>query len=469
MHRRVSTLCVVLGGAFALLLAVPAQAGQARTEAARTSTAVAAQPVTGTPSFPVKTKLVEQVRQLVQCGTLMYAVGTFSVVDSAGKAYQRNNAFSFTAAPPFTMTSWNPNVNGIVNSITFNSGNCSDAYLGGSFTSVGKQPAGNIAEVTTAGTGALVPAFGHSASARVETLASYQHHILAGGFFTTINGSSKDPYMASLNATTGKNDRFVGLSISGHYTFPGASYNHTKVYNQQISHSGQLDLVEGDFTSVGGKRRHQIFMLDLASRPKATLTAWTSPRFDGSKGYPPNGFYYNCGHVEPFYIRAAAWSPDDQTIYLATTGYRPWNHRSLPARGLCDAAAAFSANPAAPALEWINYTGCDSLYSVAADDAAVYFGGHERYSENPDDCDAPGPGSVPDPGMEGLDPATGALLTNSSGDALYTRGRGLGADDMVRNDEGLWIASDNFDDTAMCGGVQGLSGICFLPADLGDH
>jgi len=27
----------------------------------------------------------------------------------------------------------------------------------------------------------------------------------------------------------------------------------------------------------------------------------------------------------------------------------------------------------------VNYTGCDSLYSAAADASAAYFGGHERY------------------------------------------------------------------------------------------
>jgi hypothetical protein len=465
MYRRVASFCFVIGGISSLVLAMPGGAGHAQAAAARTSDTmpVSAQPATGTPSFPAQTKAVEQVRQLVQCGPVMYAVGQFSVVDSGGHAYRRSNAFSFLATAPFTMTSWNPNVNGPVNSITFNSGRCSDAYLGGNFTSVGRQRAANIAEVTTAGTGSLVQRFAHSASAKVETLASYQDHILVGGYFTKISGSSAHAYMTSLNATTGKNDRFLELKISGHYTFPGVHDNPTKVYNQQISHSGTLDLVEGDFTSVGGQRRHQIFMLNLASRPRATLTAWTSPRFDGSQGYPPHGFFYNCGKAEPFYLRAAAWSPDDQTIYIATTGHRPWNYPGLPDRGLCDAAAAFSASPASPALEWINYTGCDSLYAAAADADAVYFGGHERYSENPDGCDAPGPGSVPAPGMEGLDPATGALLTNTSGGALYSRGRGLGADDMVRNIEGLWIASDNFEGTQMCGGVLGLSGICFLP------
>ena len=53
---------------------------------------------------------------------------------------------------------------------------------------------------------------------------------------------------------------------------------------------------------------------------------------------------------------------------------------------------------------------------------------------------------------------------NSAGTAgLYSRGRGIGADDMLITSAGLWIASDNEQDTAMCGGVFGHAGICFLP------
>ena len=57
--------------------------------------------------------------------------------------------------------------------------------------------------------------------------------------------------------------------------------NPTRVYNQQLSHSGTLDLVEGDFTSVGGQPRQQIFMLNVGG-PTATVTGWTSPEWDGS-------------------------------------------------------------------------------------------------------------------------------------------------------------------------------------------
>ena len=209
----------------------------------------------------------------------------------------------------------------------------------------------------------------------------------------------------------------------------------------------------GDFTSVGGQQREQIFMLNLAAR--AQVTGWTSPEFDGSNpAYP-----YECATVEPFYVQAASWSPDDSTVYIATTGYHANGYPTgaTPRQGLCDAAAAFPSTQTSVLHNWVNYTGCDSLYSTAADASTAYFGGHERWSSNPDDCDAMGPGAINAPGMEGLSPSTGALTFNP------TRGRGLGADDMLITSAGLWIASDNLSDTNTCGGVSGHAGICFLP------
>jgi len=56
-----------------------------------------------------------------------------------------------------------------------------------------------------------------------------------------------------------------------------------------------------------------------------------------------------------------------------------------------------------------------------------------------------------------LCPATGALTYNP------TRGRGLGADDMLVTSAGLWVASDNAFSADNCGHVGGHAGICFLP------
>lgn len=405
---------------------------------------VSSTPAAGTPQLAT-TGTTEQVRQLAQCGGTMYAVGSFTSIKRYSSTFARDNAFSFSAAAPYMVTSWNPDVNGIVNSITF-SPDCSVAYLGGKFTSIGGTAVQNLAAVSTS-TGAVISTFGHSASGQVETLQYYNGHVLTGGYFTKVNNSGADPYMASLNASTGKDDGFVQLNISGNYQFPGVAANPTRVYNQQLSNGGSLDLVEGDFTSAGGQPRQQIFMLDL-SGPTAAVTAWTSDEFNG-----------NCNYNEPFYLQAAAWSPDDSTIYVATTGYKPNGTPagSFPRSGLCDAAAAFPATQASVTHAWINYPGCDSLYSTAADASTAYFGGHERWASNPNGCDFAGPGAISAPGMAGLSPATGALTFNP------TRSRGLGADDMLVTSAGLWIASDNDNGSASCGGVAGHAGICLLP------
>jgi hypothetical protein len=409
---------------------------------------VSAAPAGNTPHLPDTSKAVEQIRQLVQCGGTMYAVGTFSSILKGGTTYHRTDIFSFSATSPYTVTSWAPTVTGstsanergadAINSIAFSGGRCGDAYIGGNFTKINGTSVSDIAEISTR-TGNVVTGFAHEADKGVDTIAAAGSHLLVGGSFTKINGASI-PHLASLSPSTGRSDGFADLAIKG-----------SQVYNQQLSHSGKLDLVEGEFSSVAGARRHQIVMLNVGGA-KAALTGWTSPDFS-----------IDC--TEGFWARAAAWSPDDSTVYVATTGYHVVGSSTHgPQSGPCDSAIAYPATQSSVAHKWINITGCDSLYAVAADSKAAYFGGHERYSMNPRACDTLGPGGYNAPGMEGLDPATGALYINRSGSAgYYSRARGFGADDMLITNAGLWIASDNFDGSDTCGGVAGLAGICFLP------
>jgi hypothetical protein len=409
---------------------------------------VSCTPAPGTPQLaPSQGGQVEQVRQLVRCGSMMYAVGTFSSISagSAGPTYSRNNAFSFLATPPYTVSKWNPDVNGEVNSIAVGGPRCSRIYLGGSFSRVHGARARDLAEVSPA-TGAVQAKFRHDADNTVETLLLHDNRVLAGGFFTAINGSPRK-YYVSLNYKSGVDDGYLRLRISGQYQYQGVGENHTRIYNQQLSPSGKLLLAEGDFTRVGGKQRQQIFMLSLG-RSRGVVTGWTSGEFAG-----------HCVANEPFYVRAASWAPDGRTIYVADTGYHPLGGPigMTPRSGLCDAAAAFPASQKRVSRLWINYTGCDSLYSTAAGAAAVYFGGHERWADNNDGCDAAGPGAISALGMVGLSPADGSVIFDP------TRGRGLGADDMLVTSAGLWIASDNAPGGGSCGGHQGYWGICLLP------
>jgi hypothetical protein len=383
----------------------------------------------------------------------MYAVGTFTTIAQGSTTYTRNGAFSFSAVAPYTMTSWDPEVPGTVDTIAFNGSDCSNAYLGGKFKTVGGTAAKNVAEVSTS-TGALVTAFKANATGEVDTIAYWNGHLLTGGAFTGINGSTTAPYFTSLSPTTGHNDGYLNLAISGGYDYTDDSGRHTandptRIYNQQISHDGTKDLVEGTFTTIGGQARRQVAVLDLGAT-SATTDAWHSPELD-----------QNCMAVEPFYAKGAAWSPDDQTIYVATTGYKPATgpgfRTSDPRGGLCDAAVAFPATSGDVTHLWINYTGCDSLYAAAADSTTVYFGGHERWASNPNGCDGAGPGAVAAAGMVGVSPTDGSVTYNP------TRGRGKGADDMEITSAGLWIASDNAGGANACAKYPNHAGICFLP------
>jgi hypothetical protein len=412
---------------------------------------VSPSPATGTPAL-ASTGTTEQVRQLVQCGTTMYAVGTFTEITWNGITYPRDNVFSFSATAPYTITSWAPDVNGTVNSIALTA-DCGHAYIGGSFTQADGVSAGNVAYLRTYNN-TMVKSWAHDANGPVNTvLLTPNGHLLAGGQFTSINGSSKHGYYASLNPGTGRDDGYLDLKVSGHYSYPGSDTNTTEIYNQQLAPDGDYVLAEGVFTSVQGQPRQQIFMLHLA-KSAGNVTPWTSGEFNSY-----------CSDNHPLYVKSAAWSPDGQTVYVADTGFHPYNWgKQFPLTGLCDAAAAFPSTLAPVSHSWINYTGCYTLLSVAADSSAVYIGGHELYGNNPNGCKNAGPGSYPAPGMGGIDPATGSLLLNSGGTAgLYSRSRGLGADDMLVTSAGLWIASDNMDNSDQCGATSGLAGICFLP------
>ena len=452
-------------GCCGLQLPAAATAASAAPAKAAQTGPVSATPATGTPKLAT-TSTTQTVRQLVQCGSTMYAVGSFSEIQRFTTTYPRNNVFSFSATSPFKVTAWAPDVNGEINSIAFSNGNCTDAYIGGQFTSVNGTAVANFAEIDTT-TGNVVAGFGDKVGGgHVDTILGVNGHLLVGGTFTKINGSTADPYYASVSPVTGQDDGFLHLGISGHYVFPKVKANGTEVYNQQLSHGGTLLLAEGDFTKVGGLGRQQVFMLNV-SGSTAIVTGWSSPEFDGSKGEIPGGFPYQCGDSHPFYIHAAAWSPDDSTVYIADTGIHTWNwNGQFPMPGLCDAAAAFPATEKEVLHDWIANDGCDSLYSVAADNSAVYVAGHNRWFPNGNACNKQGKGAIPAPGLAGLAPGTtgGSLILNSTGKAgLYSRSRGHGADDMLLTSAGLWIASDNFGGRTSCGSVSGYAGICFLP------
>jgi hypothetical protein len=395
-------------------------------------------PANWTPQMTAPTQ-TGYVRQLTPCGSTMYAVGTFSEFTSpadGGAKFTRHNAMAFSGTTG-KMTAFNPNTNGIVNSIAL-SADCTTAWIGGAFSSVNGQSASNIAAVN-AQTGALISSFAHSAGGQVNALLLTHGELLVGGYFSTINGSSRAK-LASLNPGTGAADNYLTLGLTGNY--PG-NPNGTRGYNFSLSNSGTRALVTGDFTSVGGQHREQVFQIDLGAT-SATLDPWTS-----------NDFYIHCADSLPFYIQDANYSPDDAKVYIATTGYkRPTDPLHT---GVCDAAAAYPSTGGTVNHLWVNFSGCDSVLSVVADSSTVYIGGHQRWANNENGCDGAGPGALSRPGIAGFDPTTGRATAWNP-----TRSRGAGADDLVLAFNGLWIASDNKNTATSCG-HEFHPGICFLP------
>jgi hypothetical protein len=393
---------------------------------------------------------VEQIRQLAVCnnGTggapIMYAVGKFSQVKNPNSKtlIPRNNAFAFSAVAPYKVTSWNPNVNGTVSTVACDTDG--SVLLGGSFSSAGgNATVKNIARVNNT-TGAALP-FNSKPGGQVSHIEVVHGHVLVGGYFPG--------YLKSLNPTTGVADGYGLPAISGNYVYPGAAANPTRIYNMTVSPNGSSVLMVGDFTSVGGQHHEQVFRLDLGATA-ATVNAWS-----------PTELWSHCFEAEPMYAQDATWSPDGQTVYVAATGYHlagesKTSLSSKPRTGPCDAAIAYPTTAAAfSGHKWINYTGCDSLFSVAADASTVFIGGHQRNIDNVNSCDtnSPPPPGRSQPGLGEIDPVSGHSQPGPN------RGRGLGADDMLRTAAGLWIASDNAQNTSDCAGQYGHMGLCFLP------
>jgi hypothetical protein len=377
------------------------------------------------------------VRQLVQCGSTMYAVGTISAVGQGSSTYPRFNVFSFNATTG-AMTSWAPVANAEVHTIAL-SPDCSTAYLGGHFTTVNGVTAKHLAAVTTTDAGNLATdlksGFKDNVNGDVLT-AQYTtaQGLLIGGKFTKVNSVART-MLASVDPSTGTASAYANLAISGVY--PGEQ---TKIFQSNISNSGTRMLVTGVFTSIGGQARRQVAVLDLGSTA-VTVDGWNSTEFNG-----------NCVNNESFYAEAAAWSPDDASIYVATTGFQ--------GNPLCDSAVAFPSTATTVSHKWINYTGGDSLFAVASDTNDVYIAGHERWANNPFGHDNAGPGALSRPGLGGLAPSNGQATTWNP-----TRSRGVGATELYITAAGLWVASDNGNDgtSQMCGGKFNKGGICFLP------
>jgi hypothetical protein len=397
--RRLITAAVLV--AAALAGTVPASADVAQ------STVVSENPVDWTPHV-----LDGTVWAVAVVGDTVLVGGDFSeVTDHNGNEdYDRENLFAFDLNTG-AVRDFAPELDGPVYALA--PGAAGTVYAGGAFGSVNGEEHAGLARLRVSD-GAPVAGFrGGIDTGYVGTLAVHGGWLYAGGTFTQVNGVPRTA-LARLNATSGAVDGSFDAKLAA------SGKPRVKVEDLALSPDGRRLVVVGKLTHAAGKPRAQLVMVDTAASPPRVSDWYTTVYAD------------KCEPEFDTYLRGADFAPDGSYFVVVTTG--GWNGPGW----MCDSAARFEAggtgrhNPT-----WVNKTGGDSLYSVAATGAAVYVGGHQRWMDNPQGQDDAGPGAVSRPGIAAINPRTGKALAWNP-----TRSRGAGVRALVATRQGLFVGSD---------------------------
>ena len=347
---------------------------------------------------------------------MLYVGGSFtSVTAAAGTTptgtFTRNHILAFNAATGSISTSFAPNVNGDVWAIVPSG---TSLYIGGSFSSVNGVARRGLAKVD-ATTGAVDTSFNAAlTSGNVTEAALVSGRLIISGTFPK--------KILAVNPASGANTGYINVAVTGSVA---SNAGPVEVYRFAVNPAGTKLVGVGNFTTVGGATHYRAFMLDLGSTA-ASVSAWR---------YTP--LQQMCAASSlPDYMRDVDFSPDGSYFVFVSTGFVPLSGQVGIA--LCDAASRFETANLSPARPtWINYTGGDTLHSVAVTDQAVYVQGHQRWLNNPQGRDNAGPGAVSRPGIGAIDPTTGLALAWNP-----TKDRGVGGKDLLVTARGLWVASD---------------------------
>jgi hypothetical protein len=387
------------------------------------STVPSAVPQTNTPD--VKNGVVYSIGQV---GSTTILGGTFtSVAPHGGTAVAHKSIVAFNSSTGVLTSTFAPKLDGEVDAI-IPGPTANTAYIAGTFTHVaGKAMHVGLVDVTT---GALVSTWKPpTMDAATTSLAVANGLLYVGGNFTKVGTSSLSGIVA-LNPTTGALSPSVAINVAGHHG-QGSQQGAIGVKKIDIDPSGQHLVAIGSFTSVtdatGAYSRDQVFRMNLGASSSVDQS-WNT------QAYSAQCFNW----AFDSYIRDVQFDPTGSYFVIAATGGSGTNLDGT--RSLCDSAARFETSGSGTDVQptWVDYTGQDSLWSVAVTGTAVYVGGHQRWENNSNGYDAAGAGAVPRPGLAALDPVNGLPLAWNPG----RNPRGAGAYAILATSTGLWVGSD---------------------------
>ncbi len=370
----------------------------------------------------------QDVRAFAQVGRTIYAGGRFNQVQDWARTttYARQNFVAFDSETG-VVSPLNLSFDGIVGAIEATADGTA-LYIAGAFSNVNGITRRGILKYDLINN-RVDPIFAPTGMRTVSDIELVNGSVIAAGNFTK--------KLMAMDPTTGADIGSINITVAG-VVDPA---DETRIQYIAVSPDRTRLVATGNFATVNGQIRNRAFMLNLGST--ATLSTWHAPRFD-----------VNCVATSRLVsAQGVDFSPDGTYFVIVATG------GPTGTNGVCDAAARFETANVSSTAEptWINWTGGDTLYSVAVTGPAVYVGGHQRWLDNPFGHDSAGPGAVERPGIGAIDPVTGRALAWNP-----TKSRNHGTMVLFATSRGLWVGSDG----ERFGGEDHV-GIGFAPLDLG--
>jgi hypothetical protein len=368
------------------------------------------------------------VYAFAQVGSTVYAGGRFAQVQDPARTttYARQNFVAFDSETG-VVSALDLRFDGMVTAIEATADGTA-LYIGGAFATVNGITRRGILKYDLVNN-RIDPSFAPTGMRTVSDIKLARGWVIAAGNFTK--------KLIALNPTTGADTGAINLSIAGTVD-PAAE---TRIRFIAVSPDGTRLVATGNFATVNGQGRKRAFMLHLGTT--ATLSTWYAPRFA-----------VDCAARSKLVsAQGVDFSPDGSYFVIVSTG------GPTGTNGICDAAARFETAKVGGTVAptWINWTGGDTLYSVAITGPAVYVGGHQRWLDNPQGSDFAGPGAVSRPGIGAIHPTTGKALPWNP-----TKSREHGTMVLFVTARGLWVGSDG-----ARFGNEDHAGIGFAPLDPG--
>lgn len=376
----------------------------------------ASKPATHTPS--VRNGYVSSI---VRMGKIVVIGGTFTRISSAGSKHvvKRRYIAAFNRRTGKLVRGFRPRLNRPVVALEA-SRNGRSVYVGGEFTRVNRHKRSSLVRLNVR-SGRVTRGFRFpGTNSDVRTVVRRKGRLYIGGSFERV-GRAKRRGLAVVSAKTGRlrSYRLPGLrgSLNGVH---GHDRGQSSAISLDVTPNGKLMVVTGNFSRVGSRHRVQVALIRLGRR--GVVSRWSTRR------YRPR-----CARSLYTYMRAVQFSPGGGYFVVVTSGGKD------PGT-LCDSAARWNTKPRRthPRPSWVDWTGGDSLLSVAVTGSAVYVGGHQRWMNNPDGFNRAKGGAVPRPSLAALSPDNGLPLAWNPG--RNPRGKGVTA--LLADKTGLWVGGD---------------------------